>query len=346
MTFVFEAQRAEQWKAAKLTSSQLLIEAFTPIASDMQQLAAQIPAYFQVESETAAHFLKHVFHTSGKRIRPALYFLCCRMLGYRGEQAIPMAAVCEFIHIASLLHDDVVDNAPMRRGKASANALWGDEVAVLMGDLIYSRASEMMAATGSLEIVETFASAIRIMSEGEILQLENQYNINVSDEAYLKVLQAKTGTLIGSACKVAGLLAHRTKQQCDALFEFGKKIGIAFQLIDDAIDYASTSADLGKQQYADLREGKFTYPILHLKKQLSHDELEAFSASLLAKSMTEREISYISGLIKKHRSDEATLKLADEYTQSALAMLKEFFPESPERQSLISLANILVQRNF
>ncbi|MBP9709058.1 MAG: polyprenyl synthetase family protein [Oligoflexales bacterium] len=346
MTFVFEAQRAEQWKAAKLTSSQLLIEAFSPIASEMQQLAEQIPTYIQVESQTAAHFLKHVFQTSGKRIRPALYFLCCRMLGYRGEQVIPMAAVCEFIHIASLLHDDVVDNAPIRRGKASANALWGDEVAVLMGDLIYSRASEMMAATGSLEIVETFASAIRIMSEGEILQLENQYNINVSDEAYFKVLQAKTGTLIGSACKVAGLLANCTKEQCNALFEFGKKIGIAFQLIDDAIDYTSTSGELGKQQYADLREGKFTYPILHLIKQLSPSELETLSASLLSKDVTDREITYISTLIKKHRSDEATLKLADQYTQSALSYVKEYFPDTEERQCLISLANLLVQRNF
>ena len=233
----------------------------------------------------------------------------------------------------------------MRRGKPSGNSIWGDEVAVLMGDLIYSRASEMMAATGNLEIVKTFANAIKVMSEGEILQLENLYNLKMSQETYFKILSAKTGALIGSACKASGLLAAASPEQITALFEFGKYVGIAFQLIDDAIDYTSTTEDLGKNQFTDIEEGKLTLPLLMLLEKASTDEIKQIESCVHKEKLTRSDTNCLLELLSHYQTPQETLKIAHQYTVRAIDYLN-IFPESEERSWLQGLATILTKRHF
>ncbi len=287
-----------------------------------------------------------LFTTPGKMIRPALYLLSCKLVNYDGPDKFPMAAVSEFVHTASLLHDDVIDNSTLRRNKPTVHSIWGDESAVLLGDLIYARASEMMAETKNLTIVSSFARAIRYMSESELLQLENVFNFNIDEDIYFKILFGKTAVLIGTACKCAGLLGTCSPEQIEGLEEFGLKIGIAFQLIDDALDFLGDDHMMGKKSCIDLQEGKVTLPLILLKNFLSQDERSELTA-LYAKGVFSRdEIARISYFVQKYKTAELTLERARDLTAIPLAMLKRCFPSSPDRSNLETLAKYLSFRAF
>ena len=186
----------------------MLRSAIAPVQLDLERLQSKIGALIPTESQSAIDIVAYTLGNVGKRIRPALYYLCSKLLGYQGPYLDEIAAVGELVHTASLLHDDVVDSSTLRRGLTTANTTWGDQSAVLVGDLIYSRASELMASAGNMEIVATFAKAIRLMSEGELLQLENAYNIAMPKQAYFRIVECKTATLIAAVCRSAGLLAQ------------------------------------------------------------------------------------------------------------------------------------------
>ena len=216
-------------KLAHIRDLTIVKVAFAPVADDIQTLLKAIPEYIPSETVVAKKMVHHLFSNPGKMIRPALYLLCCKLVDYSGPHKIAMAAVTEFVHNASLLHDDVIDNSTLRRNKPTANSIWGDESAILFGDLIYARASEMMAETSNLKVVASFARAIRIMSETELLQLEHNFNFNIEEATYLRILYGKTAVLIGTACQCAGLLADSSAAQLHGLNEFGLKIGIDFK---------------------------------------------------------------------------------------------------------------------
>jgi octaprenyl-diphosphate synthase len=263
-------------------------------------------------------------------------------MGYSGKHLIPIAAVCEYVHSASLLHDDVIDNSSLRRNKPTANRIWGDEASVLVGDLVYSRASEMMAESGSLELVKTFAKAIRLMSEGELLQLENVFNMDIAEETYLRIVENKTAVLISACCRAAGLLAEAEDKTVDLLATYGRSVGMAFQLVDDALDYTVSEERMGKPTGHDLIEGKITMPVIKLREKASTDEWQQvmqFSKS----EFSQQGIDYVRSLVDKYQTVSQTLDRARELSDTAIAAL-DGLPESDLKESLKSLTSYLLWR--
>lgn len=331
-------------KALKPKEALLLADALRPVAADLEELHVRLPRLLPCKTQAAAAITAHVFAGKGKLIRPALFFLACKMLGYRGEQLFPIAAVCEFVHTASLLHDDVVDNSSTRRNKPTANHIWGDESAVLVGDLIYATASELMAGTGKLEIVTTFARAIFQMSEGELLQLENLFSLDILESIYFDILSGKTAVLMGAACKAAGILAEVNPTQKQALNDFGYSLGMAFQLIDDALDYCGNDSKLGKAVLSDLREGKITLPVILLKGLATASELELVRSTLQKPSITTHDAETVAALIAHYNTAAIVMQKAQNHTQTAITALQENFPATAERRHLESLAQSLLHR--
>jgi len=321
----------------------MIEDAVAPVANNLSELNQLLTNYIPTESNTSKRILDHVFKTGGKRVRPALYFMCCRLVNYKGEHLYPIAAVTEYVHTASLLHDDVVDNSTIRRNLPTANSIYGDEAAVLVGDLIYSRASELMAATGNMEIVNTFARAIRLMSDGELLQLENLYNSNMKAETYFKILECKTAVLIEAACKSSGLLAKVDGTVLRNLREFGHGVGMAFQLIDDALDYIGDAPLVGKDLLSDLREGKITFPIILLQQFASPAEWQVVVQTIDSPVISPDMVRSVANLVEKYETASLTIDKAHEFTLKAMVALHTF-PKGDERDTLENLANKLLMR--
>ncbi len=321
----------------------LISRALEPVSSELESLASLLIPFTFAETMTSREVVKHVLSGGGKKIRPALYFFAAKLVGYQGDHLQSMAAVCEFVHTASLLHDDVIDNSTLRRNKPTPNSIWGDEASVLTGDLIYARASEMMAETGSLEIVSMFAKAIRHMSEGELLQLEYLYRDDITEDVYFKIIEYKTAILLSAACKAPAILSGRSEQECLALASFGHAVGFSFQLLDDALDYAGTTSVFGKETLADLPEGKVTMPIMLLRNQASSSEWQEVTKIIRKSEITTRDMHRVLELVNHYDTAGQTLALAETYTNDALKAL-EMFPESAERTNLESLAKSLLLR--
>ena len=329
--------------AANDPIASLIAHALAPVTANLRELNERLVDFVPAETFSSKAILRHVFSGGGKRIRPALYFMCCRLLGYQGTHLYPIAAVTEFVHTASLLHDDVVDHSTIRRGKPTANSIYGDESSVLVGDLVYSTASEMMAATGDMEIVKTFAEAIRLMSDGELLQLESLFKPDLPEKTYLRILECKTAILISAACKSAALLAKAPASERDALSRFGYGVGMAFQLIDDALDYLGAEDLVGKSTLADLPEGKVTMPILLLMRVGSEADIKIVREIIAKDPITSEDAQRVSKLVAQYDTANATIERAQQYTQLAMDSLHSFRP-SAERDALENLANKLLLR--
>ncbi len=321
----------------------LVEEALLPVADSLSTLAPHLVILLEAQTASAKHIINHVLTGGGKRVRPALYFFASRVVEYDGRHLMPIAAVCEYIHTASLLHDDVIDNSSLRRGKPTPNNIWGDEAAVLVGDLIYSRASELMADTGSLEIVSMFARAIRLMSDGELLQLENLYNPDMPEATYYKIIEHKTAVLLAAACQAPAVLANAPQDQRDALSEFGRCVGYAFQLLDDALDYAGKDSVFGKKTLADLPEGKVTLPIILLRSLATESEWGFVESLIHEESVSQEAMLKVLNLVDHYDTAGKTLKEASKWTDRALSALT-CFPESAARTDLETLARRLLMR--
>ena len=321
----------------------MIEDALAPVAGNLSDLNQLLTKYIPTESNTSRSILDHVFEAGGKRVRPALYFMCCRLVDYKGDHLYPIAAVTEYVHTASLLHDDVVDNSTIRRNLPTANSIYGDEAAVLVGDLIYSRASELMAATGNMEIVNTFARAIRLMSDGELLQLENLYNADMKIETYLKILECKTAVLIEAACKSSGLLAQVDEEVLKNLRDFGYGVGMAFQLIDDALDYIGDAPLVGKDILSDLKEGKITLPVILLRQLATPAEWQVIVQTINSAVISSDMVRSVANLVEKYDTASLTVDKAHEFTLKAMNALHTF-PVGEERDTLENLANKLLMR--
>ncbi len=325
-----------------------LLEALKPVLEEASSLQAALQLNLPVETKTAKDLAAHVFQNSGKQIRPALFFMSCDLFSYSGPHRLPMAVVCEYVHTASLLHDDVIDNSTLRRHKPTANSIWGDEAAVLVGDLIYARASEMMAETGQLEIVRSFASAICKMSEGELLQLESLFCLDSNEKSYLMILERKTAILIATACKTAALLAGAPAEQEHALYEFGRLVGLSFQILDDALDYLSSESLSGKPIGSDLRDGRVTLPVILLKPCLNEEErlwfIRLFEGD--KPSFAEEDLQKVSQLVQKYRTAHLALEKARALTDQAIELLNSHFSSSAARDRLETLTKTLLSRLY
>jgi octaprenyl-diphosphate synthase len=284
----------------------------------------------------------YIVGSGGKRLRPMLLLLAAKALGYTGKNHLILAAVIEFIHTATLLHDDVVDESELRRGKESANAVWGNAVSVLVGDYLYSSAFEMMVRTKNMRVMEILSKTTTAIAEGEVLQLLNCNNPETSEQKYLEVISRKTAILFSAATRLGAVLADASAEFEENLASYGQHLGIAFQLIDDALDYKSTQEELGKNLGDDLAEGKPTLPLIYSIQQASKSEVKIIKNAI--KDGNRDAFNEVYAIVKSTNAITYTEKRAGEEAQKAIDALTPL-PDSEFKEAMIMLANFSVQRN-
>ena len=286
---------------------------------------------------------EYIFDAGGKRLRPLLVLLTAKCLGYSGNQHHRLAAVVEFIHTATLLHDDVVDVSELRRGLPTANAQWGNAPSVLVGDFLFSRAFQIMVEIGNMAIMSVISNATNTIAEGEVQQLINVKNPDVSQEEYYTVVNKKTAALFTAACHSAALLSNASTHQRQRLSNYGYHLGMAFQLTDDMLDYSGNAEDLGKNIGDDLAEGKLTLPLIHAMEHSSEQQ-----SALIAKSIREANCDHLDEIIAITRQTgalEFTYQKAKHHADIALSHLDEL-ADSRYRQTMIDLANFSFSRTY
>lgn len=287
----------------------------------------------------------YIVAAGGKRLRPLLTLASARMCGYRGERHQMLAAAVEFIHTATLLHDDVVDESERRRGQSSANALFGNQASVLVGDFLFSRSFELMVEDGSLDVLRVLSHASAIIAEGEVLQLATNGNLQTSVDQYLAVVAAKTAALFAAACEVGAIVAERPAEEAAALHRFGMDFGIAFQIVDDILDYSAREAKLGKTIGDDFREGKMTLPVVCALAQANDMELAFWRRTLESLNQRPGDLDHAIALICKHDGFASAFALAREHADSALTAL-DSLPAHPLRAALAELVQFCIDREY
>ncbi|GAB2951811.1 octaprenyl diphosphate synthase [Hafnia psychrotolerans] len=286
----------------------------------------------------------YIISGGGKRIRPMIAVLAARALSYKGNKHITVAALIEFIHTATLLHDDVVDESDMRRGKATANAAFGNAASVLVGDFIYTRAFQMMTDLESLPVLALMAKAVNVIAEGEVLQLMNCNDPDITEESYMQVIYSKTARLFEAAAQASAMLADGTEEQIQGLQDYGRYLGTAFQLIDDLLDYDANGETLGKNTGDDLNEGKPTLPLLHAMKN-GNTEQSAMIRKAIEEGNGRHLLEPVLATMHQWGSLEHTRRRAEEEADKAIMAL-HVLPESVYRSALEALAHIAVRRDF
>jgi octaprenyl-diphosphate synthase len=284
----------------------------------------------------------YIISAGGKRIRPALVLLMANAWGYRGTDHHKLAAVIEFIHTATLLHDDVVDESSLRRGRETANALFGNAASVLVGDFVYSRAFQMMVSVNNMRVMRILADATNVIAEGEVLQLMNMHDPDVTEERYLQVIRSKTAKLFEAATELGSLIAGTTEDNINAAAEYGRSLGTAFQLIDDVLDYSGNAHDIGKNVGDDLREGKPTLPLIYLLQHGTTQERELVRNCI--EHGDEEHFDDILNAITGSGALEYTRLKAEQASQRAISCLDRL-PEGGHKTALMQLAKFAVERN-
>jgi len=286
---------------------------------------------------------EYVLSSGGKRIRPMLLLLAAKLCEYEGQDHIELAGVVEFIHTATLLHDDVVDSAELRRGNRSANTVWGNQTSVLVGDFLFAKTFSLMVGCGNLEVLRLLSDTTTRMAEGEVQQLLNTCDLGVDENRYLGVIRSKTAILIAAACEVGAVLAEATSEQVIALREFGLEIGTAFQLMDDALDYVAEQEDFGKAQGHDLGEGKMTLPLIYAYAHADAAGKKEISRIIEGDDLSDSDLTYVCELIAATGGIEYTREKAAERVAAAKTQLA-IFPEGDARSALFDLADYVVAR--
>ncbi len=288
---------------------------------------------------------EYILNSGGKRFRPLLLLLCARLCNYNGESHVPLAGVMEFIHTATLLHDDVVDSANMRRGNAAANTVWGDGASILVGDFLLSKAFTMAVTYGNDRVLNVLSHSTTRMAEGEMLQLVKHSDIGMSEEDYFEVVANKTAVLFSSSSQVAAILGEVELEQEVALANYGMRIGTAYQLMDDCLDYVSTDNALGKAVGNDLREGKVTLPLIHAFKSANETDRSVLKAAIEADEFDESKLKEVLGIIERCGGIEYAIEYAGKLVEEAKKDL-ELFDPVVERAALEAVADYVIERSF
>ncbi len=320
------------------------IEAIRELArEEMEAVNALILRSLRSDVALIGQLGHYIISAGGKRLRPLLVLLAARACGYRGSRHIDIAAIIEFIHTATLLHDDVVDDSDMRRGRQTANDIWGNEAAVLVGDFLYSRSFEMMVEVGSMRVMEILSHATNTIAEGEVLQLLNCNDPDTTEERYMEVIYRKTARLFEAGTLLAAVLAERSAEEEQAMADYGRYLGSAFQLIDDVLDYSATSEALGKNIGDDLAEGKPTLPLIHAMAHGTPQQRELIREAIREGGL--EQIDQVREAIETTGAIAYTAQLARGEAEKAKQALARFEP-SPWRQALADLADFSVRRGY
>lgn len=314
------------------------------IGDDLRQVEEQFRKDLESDVPLIRKVGEYVLSSGGKRIRPAMLLLATKLCNYNGSQAIPLASVVEFIHTATLLHDDVVDSASLRRGLASANTLWGNEASVLIGDFLFSKSFSLMVAAGSLDVLRVMSQATTVIAEGEVLQLLCTGDIDLTEERYIEVVRAKTAVLLSAACQCGALLGAASPQQEKALADFGMELGIAFQLMDDVLDYTATQEQFGKSIGHDLEEGKMTLPLIQALRECTPQEREAVAGIIEKDELSFEDFSLVSGLVLRYGGVDYTIARARQSVDACISHLSAF-PDGIYKDAMRELAEYVVTRN-
>jgi octaprenyl-diphosphate synthase len=317
----------------------------TLLEEDLQATNQAIVARMDSPVALIPQLAAHLVAAGGKRLRPLLTLAAAKLCGYEGVRQIKLAACVEFIHTATLLHDDVVDESVLRRGYASANAVFGNKASVLVGDFLFARAFQLMVEDGSLEVLRILSQAAATIAEGEVLQLTTQNDLATTEQKYFDVIRGKTAALFAAACEVGGVIAARPASECAALAQFGMDLGMAFQLVDDALDYSADEAELGKTVGDDFREGKLTYPVLLAIAAATPSEREFWTRTVEQGNQTQADLATALALIQKHGAGFQTIARAEKFVTSAVSALEIFAPSSM-RDALVEVAQFTTARRF
>lgn len=287
----------------------------------------------------------HIIAAGGKRLRPMLTLAAARMCGHKGERHIALAAAVEFIHTATLLHDDVVDDSALRRGRATANAVWGNKASVLVGDFLFSRAFQLMVEDGSLSVLDILSRASATIAEGEVQQLVTANDTATSEQAYLEVIRCKTAALFASACRIGAVVAGRSRVEEEALESYGLNLGIAFQLVDDVLDYSAAQATLGKTVGDDFEDGKITLPVILAFRRGDDEERSFWRRTLEDMTQNEPDLASAIALMERHGSLRDTVERARHYGSIARDALG-IFTDGPEKAALLEVIDFCIDRAY
>lgn len=312
-----------------------------PIQEDLLAVEKAVITDLQSDVALIKKISDYIVSAGGKRMRPVVLLLIAKALGYKGSENILLATLIEYVHTASLLHDDVVDESDMRRGRPTSNFKWGNAAAILTGDFMYSRAFQLMVKTGNLRICEIVASAVNRVSEGEVVQLLNIRDTSVNEERYFDVIERKTGVLFEAAARLAAVLAGASRETEERMAEYALCLGRAFQIIDDVLDYCGESEKIGKNLGTDLKEGKMTMPLIFALKRCSPGEAETIRNAV---SRTDPDLTAVTEIIRKTGAVSACFEVAREEVDRGLDALG-CLPASNSKNSLIELLALTVERD-
>jgi octaprenyl-diphosphate synthase len=318
---------------------------FRLMSADLERVNALIVSRMHSPVALIPQLAGHIVSAGGKRLRPLLTLACARLCGYRDDRHIAIAAVVEFIHTATLLHDDVVDASELRRGRDTANAVWGNKPAVLVGDFLFARAFQLMVEDGSLKVLEILSRAASVIAEGEVHQLMTANDTATTEEAYLAVIEAKTAALFAAASRVGAVLADRPHEDEMALERFGHNLGVAYQLIDDMLDFSAREAELGKSVGDDFRDGKITLPIVIAFARGDAEERAFWRRTLETGEQAAGDLERALGILDRRGALAETLARARAYAGAAIDALDRF-PDGPLRRALIEAAAFATERGF
>jgi octaprenyl-diphosphate synthase len=327
------------------TSVPNLAQIFEPVRDELARVEREFAKYLESRVELIPQMGKYVQMSGGKRVRPAVLLMAARLCGYTGDRGVLNAAVVEFIHTATLVHDDIIDGAETRRGRLTAHSRWGSDITVLLGDYLYIRSMAMALSQDSLEVVRLLCDCTLRMIEGELYQLTKTGDASITEDEHFEIIRRKTAFLFAGCAEIGGLLGTSTSEQRVALREYGFDLGTAFQIVDDVLDYMADESALGKPIGGDLREGKVTLPVILLLKRGGPEATALIHGVIADRQVTPENWRAIKELLARHGAIDAAFAKAVELAERAKRHLAEAFPVSTERDALIALADYVITRD-
>ena len=318
---------------------------FEPVRDALARVEQEFARHLESKVELIPQMGRYIQMSGGKRVRPAVLLLAAKMCGYTGDRDVLNAAVVEFIHTATLVHDDIIDEAETRRGRLAAHSRWGNDVTVLLGDYLYIRSMAMALTQDSLEVVRLLCEVTLRMIEGELYQLTKMGDAGITEDEHLEIIRRKTAFLFSGCAEIGGVLGNCTPDQRVALREYGFNLGIAFQIVDDVLDYTSEETVLGKPIGGDLREGKVTLPIILLQQRTGPDVAAMIQRAVTDRAVTPETWQALKNLLATHGAVDGAYERAVTFGHAARARLLEAFPPPVERDGLASLVDYVLQRD-
>ncbi len=321
-----------------------LAQIFEPIREDLEAVEQEFVRHIQSRVALIPEIGRYIQKSGGKRVRPAVLLMASRLSGYTGDRAVLYASVVEFIHTATLVHDDIIDGADLRRGRLAVHSRWGNDITVLLGDYLYIKSMALALTQDSLEIIRLLCDVTLRMIEGELYQLTKAGDVDISEEEHFEIIRRKTAFLFGGCAQIGGMLGGVTPAQETALREYGFNLGVAFQLVDDLLDYTADQAALGKPIGGDLREGKVTLPIILLLQRGGAESDRLVRGVVQERAVTPDQWREILALLREHRATDLAYERAVEYASRAKGCLAAF-PASRERDALMALPDYVLARD-